>query len=787
MFSSQSQRVHRMSSWPVYDRIQALLQQMVESKEAWTLIEKDFPTLKDEDAYPDRFIAIVSCGFSALLSGRSTELGSPKCQLELTFSPSEIASVLISLQPFASHDSDYPTRDRIEQMVTPNDATLQSEFTLHLIGILSENEPRLHSTAEQALIQQVEQERVLNEVTKLIRQSLELPAILETAVQHVRHFLQVDRLIIYQFNIPAPSCQLEPQHNINNHSFFSQETTPSLDVITYESRRNDAIPSVLHLGEERSTADPRWLHQHHQDNVAWAINDCKLNSSTIASLLKLPQTASIRAELVTPIVVQGELWGLLIAQQCFVPRYWHDREKLLLRRIAGHLAIAIYQAKLYAELQQQKDTLEQQIIDRTQELRDTLLAAQSANRTKSEFLATMSHELRTPLTTIIGMSATLLRYYNQRGISSTLTLEKQIEYLQTIQTRGEHLLALINDILDLSQVEAGKTILQVRKFSLAQVAHQTTKLLQDKADSKQVQLCLELLTSERASRSGEPSSRPSSNQFPRPLNALDLNAPAFRFQADPQRVQQILLNLLSNAIKFTPPKGRVTLRVRVHGETAILQVEDTGIGIAQDQQSLLFQKFQQLDASYHRKYEGTGLGLALTKQFVELHGGTIEVNSTVGVGSTFTVFLPAQVLSAVDRARDRQQAPPTLHPRIVLVEEREEIATLICDLLTAADYQVIWIMDSSAAIRQIEVLQPMVAIVDLQLPGLNGYQIIRHLRTHPSTQDIKVLALTPQVPTDGSEPDVDDYFVTPLLNGTAKLLSQPEQIIDKVTTLVTRQ
>jgi two-component system, sensor histidine kinase and response regulator len=338
----------------------------------------------------------------------------------------------------------------------------------------------------------------------------------------------------------------------------------------------------------------------------------------------------------------------------------------------------------------------------------------------------------------------------------------------------------------LSQVEAGKTILQVREFSLAQVARQTTTLLQDKADSKQVQLCLELLTSERLSRSGDNPSRTSSHQSRHPLSAVDLNAPAFRFQADPQRVQQILLNLLSNAIKFTPPHGRVTLRVRVHGETAILQVEDTGIGIAQDQQSLLFQKFQQLDASYHRKYEGTGLGLALTKQFVELHGGTIEVNSTVGVGSTFTVFLPAQVLSAVDRAQERQKSPPILHPRIVLVEEQEEIATLICDLLTAADYQVIWIMDSSAAIRQIEVLQPMVAIVDLQLPGLNGYQIIRHLRTHRSTQDIKVLALTPQVPTDGSEPDVDDYFVTPLLNGTAKLLSQPEQIIDKVTTLVTR-
>ena len=762
MSSSQTHSVHKRCSWQVFDQICALLQQKAESEAGWSLTEAQLSTIREKTSDCDRFVVLLSPRFNALLLGRSQDSDSQYCQLELTFSPTAIAAFLTHLNA---------TGSSIPQL-TPNDPNVQSEFTLELIEILTEAPLLKQDSAEQALLQQVEQERLLNEVTKLIRQSLELSEILETAVQQVRQFLHVDRLIIYQFNIPAPSCLLDLDQETPESSLaleLAQDAIPSLDAITYESRSSEEIPPVLHLVEECNLIDLYQLKQHY-GSATWTIDDCETQPSTIAALLKLPEEAHIRAELGTPIIVQNQLWGLLIAHQCFAPRHWQDREKLLLRRISGHLAIAIYQAKLYAELQQQKDTLEQQIIDRTQELRDTLVSAQSADRTKSEFLATMSHELRTPLTTIIGMSATLLRYYKQQGISSTLPLEKQIEYLRTIQNRGEHLLALINDILDLSQVEAGKTILQVREFSLAQIAHQTVKLLQEKADAKQVQLCLELLTSERSRQS----------------NLLDPNAPGFRFQGDPQRIQQILVNLMSNAIKFTPPEGRVTLRIRVQGETAILQVEDTGIGIAADQRSLLFQKFQQLDASYHRKYEGTGLGLALTKQLVELHGGTIEVDSTVGVGSTFTVFLPAQVLSAIDRARERQQSTPTIRPRIVLVEEHEEVATFICDLLTAADYQVVWIMDSSAAVRQIEVLQPTIAIIDLQLPGLSGHQIIHHLRTQSSIQGIKVLALTPQLPSQETAIAADDYLVTPLLNNTATLLSQSEQIIDKVAALITR-
>ncbi len=586
MPSFQTHHRHQTYSWAVFNQVGSLLQQMV-SSDAIVYTEAEFPQVSG------RFVLVASPEFSALV--QAAPIGIEQCSLGLTFSPDAIANFLTTIAislPFALQE---------------NKGDRQSEFTLKLIEILS--------PVNSALSHQVEQERLLNQVTTLISHSLNLPFILETAVHQVRDFLQADRLIIYQFNFPAPSCAINIQADT---SAIEPSTPPNLDGITYESRSSDIVPSILHVMNEYSAASLQRLQQKRHESVTWTTR--KSNPSTVASLLKQPSAVNIQAELVTPIVVQDELWGLLIVHQCEYSRQWHDREKILLQRIAEHLAIAIYQAKLYSELQQQKNTLEQHILDRTQDLRDTLITAQSASRAKSEFLATVSHELRSPLTTIIGMASTLLRHQSHH--TAHITPQKQHDYLQTIRDRGEHLLTLINDILDLSEVEAGKTILQIQKFSLAQLAQHTIQLLQEKADTKQVELRLELL--------------------PEP-------AP-FWFQADPQRVQQICFNLLSNAIKFTPAQGRVTLQVRLSGDIAILQVEDTGIGIANEQRSFLFQKFQQLDTSYDRQYEGTGLGLALTKQLIELHNGSIEVDSTVGVGSKFTVFLPMQMISPLDQA-----------------------------------------------------------------------------------------------------------------------------------------
>jgi two-component system, sensor histidine kinase and response regulator len=745
---STDQSFYRTLPWSVFHQIGGLLKQ-IDQPGSIVFTESVFPSFNTQAVDP--FVLVISQNFCALLQGAMihsegaiahqdfsdllNESADALCQIGLTFEPEPIAAFLTRLETLVPESPILQQVRSKRPLIRRNDPAVQSLFTLQLIELLVPHAPHDSSSAEIALRQQVEQERLMNDVTTLIRQSLELPVVLETAVQQVRQFLRADRLIIYQFNIPAPSCPLESEPDPS----LLWADAPHLDGITYEAKKNDSIPSILH-----QVKDP---HSVRLRRVEW-------EAMTWADDRPIPFVHSerVQAELVTPIVVRDKVWGLLIAHQCFAPRRWQDHEKAFLQRIAGHLAIAIYQAKLYAQVNQQKATLEQQVVDRTQELRDTLVAAQSASRAKTEFLATMSHELRSPLTTIIGMASTLLRCQsNQKG---ALTLQKQQEYLQTIQGRGEHLLALINDILDLSQVETGKTILEVSEFSLFELAQQTLNLLKEKADRGNIQLHLDWR-----------------------VETTELPETTF-FKADYHRVKQILVNLLSNAVKFTLAGGSVTLRIWLNGDTAILQVEDTGIGILDHQIPFLFQKFQQLDASYHRKYEGTGLGLALTKQLVELHSGQIEVTSTVGVGSKFTVHLPAQSLSAIDRAKQKRLA--TLHPRILLIESHEETATLICDLLTAANYQVVWTIEGTTALRQIEMLQPIAVIVDSQLLGMDGHQVIRHLRQDPTTHSFKVLALITQAdahePIQCLEAGANDYLVKPI--------SQPEHLIDKVTALV---
>jgi PAS domain S-box-containing protein len=249
----------------------------------------------------------------------------------------------------------------------------------------------------------------------------------------------------------------------------------------------------------------------------------------------------------------------------------------------------------------------QALSERTEQLQDALTAACKASQAKSEFLATMSHELRTPLTSVIGMSSALLNH-----LFGSLT-PKQSEYLQIIHNSGTHLLQLINDILDLSKIEAGKASLQISCFSLQEVAEQCMALLGEKAHGQKLVLSSDLTGLQNGDR----------------------------FIGDERRVKQILLNLLSNSIKFTPPGGQVWLRMRCDGSIATIEVEDTGIGIAADKHHLIFEAFQQIDSALNRKHEGTGLGLALTRQLVEMHNGSIKFKSQLGIGTIFTVYLQA--------------------------------------------------------------------------------------------------------------------------------------------------
>ena len=625
-------------------------------------------------------------------------------------------------------------RDRTTDSCSELLLTLLPAFT----GAVAETTHPDNQLVQQALDQQLEQSLLLNQVITKIRQSLDLSSILSTTVEEVRPFLAVDRLLIYQFQTASDTLP----EAVPAIAGSTLQPTPDKGYVTYESLASEAIPSVLHASEGHCFHEGTPNYPHYLSGLPIAIEDIEAQYQSFPCLLDFLQKAQVQAQLIAPIIIHKRLWGFLIAHHCHFPRQWQARELFFLQHIAEHLGIAIQQAELYAQLREQAQSLEACITNQTQDLRDALTAAQSANLAKSEFLATMSHELRTPLTCIIGMSATLLRW------SLGELSPRQRDYLTTIYESGERLLAIINDILEMAKIESGRTILEVRPFSLTTLAQQALEPFRQKARDRAIELTFE----------------------------ASLQPQQDTFIGDPRRIQQILDNLLSNALKFTANDGQVNLRVRRENKTAVLQVEDTGIGIPESQLPLLFEKFQQLETSRQRQYPGTGLGLALSKQLIELHGGSISVNSRVGVGSVFTVRLPLQ----------RQQLPlksgkatvpmtPPILGRIVLVEDKEDTASIICDLLTAADYQVIWVIDGSQVVEQVALLKPAVVILNHQLSGVDSSHIIQSLRDSLMTNHVKILALSSFQENSPQSENADATIVLPL---------DPEMLLDRVNALV---
>lgn len=248
--------------------------------------------------------------------------------------------------------------------------------------------------------------------------------------------------------------------------------------------------------------------------------------------------------------------------------------------------------------------LEKRVEERTEELQKANIALEKANRLKSEFLATMSHELRTPLNAIIGFAEVL-----RDEITGALNTEQK-EYVGDIHSSGQHLLSMINSILDLSKIEAGKFELQYEEFSVENAINEVLNTIMGSSHKKGISI----------------------------RTHVHEDIPSL--MADKVKFKQIMFNLLSNAVKFTPENGRITINARLSNQHVQIAVSDTGIGIKSDDMNKLFEAFRQVDGSYARRYEGTGLGLILTKRLVELHGGKIWAKSEYGKGSTFTFTLP---------------------------------------------------------------------------------------------------------------------------------------------------
>jgi signal transduction histidine kinase len=358
------------------------------------------------------------------------------------------------------------------------------------------------------------------------------------------------------------------------------EADGQVHLRAYKGERREAMIGIYPLPLTRASGTGCAILD--QDIVHFANLE---DPATPTGVRKGAELLAFRSIVFAPMVFGGRGIGAIwVARK--LGGGFSDKQIALLKTFADQAVIAIQNARLFREIQEKSAQLE------------------IANKHKSEFLANMSHELRTPLNAIIGFSEVLLdRMFGEVN-------EKQADYLKDIHESGRHLLSLINDILDLSKIEAGRMELELSTFHLPTAITNAMTLIRERAQRHGIAL------------------------------GVDVDPRLGEFNADERKVKQILVNLLSNAVKFTADGGRVDVSAKLDTTQVQIAVKDTGIGIAAEDQEKVFAEFVQVGRDYTRKAEGTGLGLALTKKFVELHGGEIHLASQPGKGSTFTVTLP---------------------------------------------------------------------------------------------------------------------------------------------------
>ncbi len=427
------------------------------------------------------------------------------------------------------------------------------------------------------------------------------------------------------------------------------------------------------------------------------------------------------------------------------------------------------------ELEEYSKTLEQKVEGRTKALRllnedlhRTNKELEAVSQLKSEFLANMSHELRTPLNAIIGFSEILCD-------QSFGTLnEKQRRYAENVVVSGKHLLQLINEILDLAKVESGKMQLHPETFAVAGMLAEIANFAKGLAAQKEITIRQRL--------------------SPRLVTVT----------ADPKKLKQIFYNLLSNAIKFTPNKGWVEISTDVVGDFEMSDddqfvlrryaefcVRDNGIGIDKADQARVFQEFQQVDGSYARQYEGTGLGLALTRKLVELHGGSIWLESEKGKGCSFYFTLPVSDKDVVEPRKTpvstgggEDAAAGSRELRgdevVLVVEDDPHSFELISTYLGEAGYQVVHAADGEEAMKAARSIHPAIITLDIILPDKDGWKILQELKDSPDTRDIPVLITSVlQDEETGFALGAADYIVKPV--SRRDLLERLERLRGKAT------
>ncbi len=438
--------------------------------------------------------------------------------------------------------------------------------------------------------------------------------------------------------------------------------------------------------------------------------------------------------LCTPLVNQGKLSGILYLENNLATGAFTKERTRILQVLSGQAAIAIDNARLYNEL-------EDKVEKRTAQLAEATREAKAANEAKSAFLANMSHELRTPLNAILGFSQLLIR-------AQTLA-PTELENVGIIARSGEHLLTLINQVLDLSKIEAGRITLNPKKFDLYRLLDDIEDLLGLKASEKGLQLaCLR-----------DPDT-------PRYLNA------------DEMKLRQVLINLLNNAIKFTA-EGGVAIRVRQKAATdnrveLEIEIEDTGAGIAPEEIDGLFEAFVQTETGKESQ-EGTGLGLSISQKFVQLMGGDIVVTSQLGRGTTFKFNIEATTADSADvdskqpKRRAIALAPNQPRYRLLVVDDNPVNCQLLVKLLVPFGFEVREAANGREAVDIYQQWQPDLIFMDLRMPVMDGYEATRQIKAAAGEKSCAVVAVTASILEEEKavvlEAGCDDFIRKPFKDG----------------------